>query len=87
MMLEGAHMLCRERGPEVNMLLHHHIFHGRRLKDTQHKFLIEADPPSYKRPKSVGSSLATSPARSDGACSSTSDETANFVNPIAVGAS
>lgn len=44
-MLEGAHMLCRERGPEVNLLLHRHIFHGRRLKDTQHKFLIgDPDP-------------------------------------------
>lgn len=39
-------MLCRERGPEVNLLLHHLIFHGRRLKDTQHKFLVgEPDPP------------------------------------------
>lgn len=44
-MLEGAHMLCRERGPEVNLLLHRHIFHGRRLKNTQHKFLID-DPVS-----------------------------------------
>ena len=39
MLLEGAHMLCRERGPEVNLLLRHIIFHGRRLFDTQDLYL------------------------------------------------
>ena len=70
-------MLCRERGPEVNLLLHHHIFHGRRLKDTQHKYLIgypepeegmEGFPPLHKGRQSPtpNSSPAASSQRSEG---------------------
>lgn len=31
-MLEGAHFLTRERGPEVNQLIKHVVMHGRRLQ-------------------------------------------------------
>lgn len=30
-MLEGAHMLCRERGYHVNLLLEHIIYHAPQL--------------------------------------------------------
>ncbi len=33
-MLEGAHFLTRERGPEVNQLIKHVVMHGRRLQVT-----------------------------------------------------
>ena len=38
-MLEGAHFLTRERGPEVNQLIKHVVLHGRRLHDTRHRYL------------------------------------------------
>lgn len=38
-MLEGAHFLTRERGPEVNQLIKHVVLHGRRLHDTRHCYL------------------------------------------------
>ena len=59
-------MLCRERGPEVNLLLHHHIFHGRRLKDTQHKFLIADGPPGFAPPQPSPSSASGKSEASSG---------------------
>ena len=38
-MLEGAHFLTRERGPEVNQLIKHVVLHGRRLHETRHRYL------------------------------------------------
>lgn len=38
-MLEGAHFLTRERGPEVNQLIKHVVLHGRRLQATRHRYL------------------------------------------------
>lgn len=71
-MLEGAHMLCRERGPEVNLLLHHHVFHGRRLKDTQHKYLIgDPDQPTDLLSKrSASQTPETSPSHSNSSAES-----------------
>lgn len=38
-MLEGAHMLCRERGYHVNLLLEHIIYHAPQLVRRQHYYL------------------------------------------------
>ena len=35
MMLEGAHFLTRERGPEVSQLLRHIILHGARPRGSR----------------------------------------------------
>jgi pimeloyl-ACP methyl ester carboxylesterase len=48
-LLEGAHFLTRERGPEVNQLIAHVLAHGRRLHSQRHRYL-DAPPP----PKSPG---------------------------------
>ena len=42
MMLEGAHFVTREAGPEINLLLKHMIYHGQRVYKTRRKYLDAA---------------------------------------------
>ncbi|EIE19012.1 alpha/beta-hydrolase [Coccomyxa subellipsoidea C-169] len=54
-MLEGAHFLTRERGPEVNQLIKHVVMHGRRLQDTRHLYLDINPLPQLKARVNSGS--------------------------------
>ena len=45
MMLEGAHFVTRECGPEINLLLNHMVYHGQRIHNDPRKYL---KPASYK---------------------------------------
>lgn len=45
MMLEGAHFVTRECGPEINLLLNHMVYHGQRIHNNPRKYL---KPASYK---------------------------------------
>ena len=45
MLLEGAHFVTRECGPEINLLLHHMVYHGQRIHDNPRKYL-KPDRPS-----------------------------------------
>lgn len=42
MMLEGAHFVTRESGPEINLLLKHMVYHGQRVYKTRRKYLEAA---------------------------------------------
>ena len=42
MMLEGAHFVTRESGPEVNVLLKQIIYHGQRIHANRRKYLDSA---------------------------------------------
>lgn len=42
MMLEGAHFVTREAGPEVNLLLKHMVYHGQRVYRTRRRYLETA---------------------------------------------
>lgn len=42
MMLEGAHFVTRECGPEINLLLHHMVYHGQRIHNNPRKYLKPA---------------------------------------------
>ena len=54
MLLEGAHFLTRERGPEVNQLIAHVLQHGRRLHTERHRYLDVNPLPVPQPPKSPG---------------------------------
>lgn len=42
MMLEGAHFVTRECGPEINLLLNHMVYHGQRIHANPRKYLKPA---------------------------------------------
>ncbi len=42
MMLEGAHFVTRECGPEINLLLTHMVYHGQRIHNNPRKYLKPA---------------------------------------------
>ncbi len=42
MMLEGAHFVTRECGPEINLLLTHMVYHGQRSHNNPRKYLKPA---------------------------------------------
>ncbi|KAK9905015.1 hypothetical protein WJX75_007824 [Coccomyxa subellipsoidea] len=63
-MLEGAHFLTRERGPEVNQLIKHVVMHGRRLQDTRHLYLDINPMPELKDRANSGSSGSSGSASS-----------------------
>lgn len=42
MMLEGAHFVTRECGPEINLLLNHMVYHGQRIHNNPRKYLKPA---------------------------------------------
>ena len=42
MVLEGAHFVTRECGPEVNLLLNHMVYHGQRIHNNPRKYLKPA---------------------------------------------
>ncbi|CAL8464728.1 g4263 [Coccomyxa elongata] len=67
-MLEGAHFLTRERGPEVNQLIKHVVMHGRRLQDTRHLYLDINPLPALR-------------SRFDSGCSSQGSAT-SYVSPL-----
>ena len=39
MILEGAHFVTRECGPEINLLLNHLVHHGQCIHSNPHKYL------------------------------------------------
>lgn len=42
MILEGAHFVTRECGPEINLLLNHMVYHGQRIHNNPRKYLKPA---------------------------------------------
>ena len=42
MMLDGAHFVTRECGPEINLLLNHMVYHGQRIHNNPRKYLKPA---------------------------------------------
>ena len=42
MMLDGAHFVTRECGPEINLLLNHMVYHGHRIHNNPRKYLKPA---------------------------------------------
>ena len=61
-LLEGAHFLTRERGPEVNQLIAHVLRHGRRLHTERHRYLdVNPLPVPPKSPGQSSEGSYTSP--------------------------
>ena len=60
MMLEGAHFVTRECGPEINLLLNHMVYHGQHIHDNPRKYLRPtADRPVVPHDTSMGLTAKT----------------------------
>lgn len=55
MMLDGAHFVTRECGPEINLLLNHMVYHGQRIHNNPRKYLKPAgdNPASLQKPTTL----------------------------------
>ena len=53
MMLDGAHFVTRECGPEINLLLNHMVYHGQRIHNNPRKYLKPAGEKQAERCHSI----------------------------------